>query len=89
MLDSWIKRSLGWMAALLAGLAAVAGVYWRGRARGREQERADTEARLQARAGQARKEVEHVRENVARSDDDAVAARLKSGWVRGGPEDRR
>ena len=87
MLDSWIKRSLGWMAALLAGLAAVAGVYWR--AGGREQERADTEARLQARAGQARKEVEHVRENVARSDDDAVAARLKSGWVRGGPEDRR
>ncbi|MBR8653987.1 hypothetical protein KDH83_11800, partial [Achromobacter sp. Marseille-Q0513] len=62
--------------------------YWRGRARGREQERADAEARLPARAGQARKEVEHVRENVARSDDDAVAARLKSGWVRGGPEDR-
>ena len=49
MLDSWIKRSLGWMAALLAGLAAVAGVYG-GRA-GREQERADTEARLQARGG--------------------------------------
>ena len=88
MLDSWIKRSLGWMAALLAGLAAVAGVCG-GAGPGREQERADTEARLQARAGQARKEVEHVRENVARSDDDAVAARLKSGWVRGGPEDRR
>ena len=87
MLESWVKRSLGWMAALLAGLAAVAGVL-EGRA-GREQERADTEARLQARAVQARKEVEHVRENVARSDDDAVAARLKSGWVRGGPEDRR
>ena len=88
MLESWVKRSLGWMAALLAGLAAVAGCIG-GRARGREQERADTEARLQARAVQARKEVEHVRENVARSDDDAVAARLKSGWVRGGPEDRR
>ena len=29
MLESWVKRSLGWMAALLAGLAAVAGVYWR------------------------------------------------------------
>ena len=29
MLESWVKRSLGWMAALLAGLAAVAGV-WRG-----------------------------------------------------------
>ena len=27
MLESWVKRSLGWMAALLAGLAAVAGVY--------------------------------------------------------------
>ena len=25
MLESWVKRSLGWMAALLAGLAAVAG----------------------------------------------------------------
>ena len=87
MLESWVKRSLGWMAALLAGLAAVAG--GRGAGPGREQERADTEARLQARAVQARKEVEHVRENVARSDDDAVAARLKSGWVRGGPEDRR
>ena len=88
MLESWVKRSLGWMAALLAGLAAVAGCIG-GAGPGREQERADTEARLQARAVQARKEVEHVRENVARSDDDAVAARLKSGWVRGGPEDRR
>ena len=54
MLESWVKRSLGWMAALLAGLAAVAGVYG-GAGPGREQERADTEARLQARAVQARR----------------------------------
>ena len=35
MLQQWIKRGLGVMAAVLAGLAAVAGVYWRGRAMGR------------------------------------------------------
>lgn len=85
MLQQWIKRGLGVVAALLAGLAAVAGVYWRGRARGRAQERSDNEARLQARAADARKEVRDVQEKVARSSDDAVADRLKSEWVRISP----
>ncbi|CAB3671466.1 MAG: hypothetical protein J0I68_30065 [Achromobacter sp.] len=85
MLQQWIKRGLGLMAAVLAALAAVAGVYWRGRAMGRAQERSDSEARLQARAGQARKEARDVQEKVARSDDDAVADRLKSDWVRIAP----
>ncbi|CAB3742991.1 hypothetical protein LMG3458_06032 [Achromobacter deleyi] len=85
MLQQWIKRGLGVVAAVLAGLAAVAGVYWRGRAMGRAQERSDSEARLQGRAAEARKEARDVQENVARSDDDAVADRLKSGWVRQPP----
>ncbi|KAA5921247.1 hypothetical protein F1536_22605 [Achromobacter xylosoxidans] len=89
MLQQWIKRGLGLMAAVLAGLAAVAGVYWRGRAMGRAQERSDSAARLQERAGQARKEARDVQDKVARSDDDAVADRLKSGWVRAArPADR-
>ena len=45
MLDSWMEP-LGWMAALLAAWPPSPGV-WRG-GPGREQERADTEARLQA-----------------------------------------
>ena len=57
MLDSWIKRSLGWMAALLAGLAAVAGCG--GRARGAN--RSAPTPRPPPGPGQAR-EVEHVRE---------------------------
>ena len=85
MLQQWIKRGLGVVAALLAGLAAVAGVYWRGRAIGRAQERSDNEARLQARAADARKEARDVQEKVARSNDDAVADRLKSEWVRSSP----
>lgn len=85
MLQQWIKRGLGVVAAVLAGLAAVAGVYWRGRAMGRAQERSDSEARLQGRAADARKEVRDVQEKMARSDDDTVADRLKSGWVRQAP----
>ena len=87
MLESWVKRSLGWMAALLAGLAAVAGVYWRG---GPGREQSAPTPRPASRPGPCRPARRwNMRENVARSDDDAVAARLKSGWVRGGPEDRR
>lgn len=85
LLQQWIKRGLGLMAAVLAGLAAVAGVYWRGRAMGRAQERADSEARLQERAAQARQESVDVEETVARRNDDAVADRLKSEWVRAAP----
>ncbi|MCI1838469.1 MAG: hypothetical protein LKI62_17455 [Achromobacter ruhlandii] len=89
MLRQWIKRGLGVMAAVLAGLAAIAGVYWRGRAMGRARERSDNAARLQERADQARREARDVQEKVARSDDDAVADRLKSGWVRAAPPSDR
>lgn len=79
----FVQRIWGYVAAALAALAAVALVYLRGRSAGRADERHDRAEQINEQATKARQEVEHVRENVARSDDDDVAARLKSRWVRG------
>ncbi|WP_225856604.1 hypothetical protein [Achromobacter xylosoxidans] len=73
----------GWL--LLAGifLGTLAGVFYRGRATGRQAERHDRAEQINEQATKARQEVRNVEDEVARMDDDAVSDRLKSGWVRG------
>ncbi|PND31827.1 hypothetical protein C1I89_23775 [Achromobacter pulmonis] len=86
---SWLERFKGWL--LLAGLAlaALASVFYRGRATGRQEERQERQDQINEQAAQARQEVRNVQESVARRDDDAVADRLKSDWVRGPRQGRR
>lgn len=80
---AWFERIKGWL--LLAGLAlaTLASVFYRGRARGRQVERQERQEQINEQAEQARQEVRHVQEETARKDDDAIAAELKSQWVRG------
>lgn len=86
---SWLERIKGWL--LLAGLAlaALASVFYRGRATGRQEERQERQDQINEQAAQARQEVRNVQKSVARRDDDAVADRLKSDWVRGSRQGRR
>jgi len=79
----------GWM--LLAGifLGALVGVFYRGRATGRQAERQERAEQINEQAAKARQEVRNVQDDVARMGDDAVSDRLKSDWVRGpGPGGR-
>lgn len=80
---TWLERMQGWM--LLAGifLGALVGVFYRGRATGRQAERQERAEQINEQAAKARQEVRNVEDEVARVDDDAVSDRLKSGWVRG------
>lgn len=80
---AWFERIKGWL--LLAGLAlaALASVFYRGRATGRQVERQERQNQINEQAGKARQEARNVQLETARLDDDAVAAELKSGWVRG------
>ncbi|CUR67683.1 hypothetical protein BN2877_31080 [Achromobacter xylosoxidans] len=82
-MQTWLKRVQGWL--LVAGLflGTLVSVYWRGRATGRQAERLERNEQVNVQAAQARQEVRDVQDDVAREDDDAVADRLKSGWVRG------
>ncbi|MFY2996335.1 hypothetical protein ACOTH8_23705 [Achromobacter xylosoxidans] len=72
----------GWL--LLAGifLGTLVGVFYRGRATGRQAERQERAEQINEQAAKARQEVRNVEDEVARMDDDAVSDRLKSGWVR-------
>ncbi|WP_232625658.1 hypothetical protein [Achromobacter deleyi] len=78
----------GWL--LFAGifLGTLAGVFYRGRATGRQAERHERAEQINEQAAKARQEVRDVQDDVARKDDDAVIAELKSDWVRG-PGSRR
>ncbi len=80
---TWLERMQGWL--LLAGifLGAAVSVFYRGRATGRQAERQERNEEINEQAAKARQEVRDVQDEVARKDDDAVADRLKSGWVRG------
>lgn len=79
----WLERMQGWL--LLAGifLGTLVGAFYRGRATGRQAERQDRNVQVNEQAAKARQEVRNVQDDVARKDDDAVSARLKSDWVRG------
>ncbi|CUJ62115.1 MAG: hypothetical protein J0I68_30295 [Achromobacter sp.] len=86
---TWLERMQGWM--LLAGifLGALVGVFYRGRATGRQAERQERAEQINEQAAKARQEVRNVQDDVARMGDDAVSDRLKSDWVRGpGPGGR-
>lgn len=80
---TWLERMQGWL--LLAGifLGTLVGVFYRGRATGRQAERERRAEQINEQATKARQEVRNVENEVARQDDAAVADRLKSGWVRG------
>lgn len=82
-MQALIQRAWGYLVAVLGALAAVALVYMRGRSVGRADERQDRAEQIDKQAAQARQEVRNVQDDVARKDDDAVADRLKSGWLRG------
>lgn len=79
---TWLERMQGWL--LLAGifLGTLVGVFYRGRATGRQAERQERAEQINEQAAKARQEVRNVEDEVARMDDDAVSDRLKSGWVR-------
>lgn len=79
---AWLERIKGWL--LLAGLAlaALASVFYRGRATGRQVERQERQEQINEQAAQARQEVRNVQLETARLGDDAIADELKSDWVR-------
>ncbi|EFV84164.1 hypothetical protein HMPREF0005_02906 [Achromobacter xylosoxidans C54] len=77
-----VQRIWGYVVAALAAVAAVALVYLRGRSAGRADERQERNEQVNEQAAKARQEVRNVEDEVARMDDDAVADRLKSDWVR-------
>nr|WP_248293249.1 hypothetical protein [Achromobacter sp. Bel] len=70
---------------LLLGLALVAlvGIFYRGRATGREVERQERARKINEQAAQARREVRDVQHETASMDDSAIADELKREWVRG------
>lgn len=82
-MQTWLKRVQGWLLVVGLFLGTLVSVYWRGRATGRQAERQERNEQVNDQAAQARQEVRDVQDDVARKDDDAVADRLKSGWVRG------
>ncbi|CAB3859581.1 hypothetical protein LMG26788_02191 [Achromobacter pulmonis] len=82
-MPAFVQRLWGYVVAALAAVAAVALVYLRGRSAGRADERHDHAEQINEQAAKARQEVRNVEDEVARMDDDAVADRLKSDWVRG------
>ncbi|MGE4339418.1 MAG: hypothetical protein AB7E55_26125 [Pigmentiphaga sp.] len=81
-MPAFVQRLWGYVVAALAAVAAVALVYLRGRSAGRADERQKRNEQINEQAAKARQEVRNVEDGVARMDDDAVADRLKSDWVR-------
>ncbi|CUI37994.1 Uncharacterised protein [Achromobacter xylosoxidans] len=81
-MPAFLQRIWGYAVAALAAVAAVALVYLRGRSAGRADERRERNEQVNEQAAKARQEVRNVEDEVARMDDDAVADRLKSDWVR-------
>lgn len=79
---TWLERMQGWL--LLAGifLGTLVGVFYRGRATGRQAERQERAEQINEQAAKARQEVRNVQDEVARMGDDTVSDRLKSDWVR-------
>lgn len=81
-MQAWLERVQGRL--LIAGifLGTLVGVFYRGRATGRQAERQKRDEKINEQAAKARQEVRNVEDEVARMDDDAVSDRLKSDWVR-------
>jgi len=80
---TWLERMQGWLLLLGIFLGTLVGVFYRGRATGRQAERQERAEQINEQATKARQEVRNVENEVASMDDDAVSDRLKSDWVRG------
>jgi Flp pilus assembly protein TadB len=79
------RRAYGWILGALAVLAAVAGVYLKGRIAGKRVERQKSAAReLEQERAKAEtiKEVHDVQTEVTRLPDNAVRERLRNEWQR-------
>lgn len=79
---TWLERMQGWLLLLGIFLGTLVGVFYRGRATGRQAERQERAEQINEQAAKARQEVRNVQDEVARMGDDAVSDRLKSDWVR-------
>ncbi|MFE0843119.1 hypothetical protein [Achromobacter insolitus] len=79
----WLERIKGWLLLVGLALAALASVFYRGRATGRQAERQERQDQINEQAAKARQEARNVQLETARMDDDAIADELKSRWVRG------
>ncbi|MNL60627.1 hypothetical protein D3C87_1844570 [compost metagenome] len=78
-----IERFKGYLMAVGAALVLALGAYLRGRSAGKGAERERHAAEVNKQAVQANKEVRDAQLGTARMGDDAVAAELERGWVRG------
>lgn len=86
---AWLERIKGWLLLIGLALAALASVFFRGRATGRQAEQQERQDQINEQAGKARREARNVQLETARMDDDAVADELERDWVRGpGPRGR-
>jgi type II secretory pathway pseudopilin PulG len=87
-MSSWVERFKGVLVLIGLAAATLVSVFYRGRATGRQAERQERSDQINEQAAKARQEVRDVQDNVARKDDAAVAAELKSRWVRGSDQGR-
>ncbi|WP_258127537.1 hypothetical protein [Achromobacter anxifer] len=86
---AWLERIKGWLLLIGLALAALASVFYRGRATGRQVERQERQDQINEQAGKARQEARNVQLETDRMDDDAIADELERDWVRGpGPRGR-
>lgn len=82
MLSVLWARVWPYIAIVAAALAAVFGI----RQSGKSAARTEAAAAINKHAAKARKEAQHVHNETARMDDDAIARELKSDWVRNSAE---
>jgi uncharacterized protein HemX len=88
-MQAWFERIRGWLLLVGLALAALASVFYRGRATGRQTERQERQNQINEQAGKARQEARNVQLETDRLDDDAIADELERDWVRGpGPRGR-
>ncbi len=81
MLAMLLSEFGGYLMAALAALVALVGVYLKGRSSGKADEVAKRETKINEQASEAREKVQHVEDEIARSDDVAVLERARK-WVR-------
>lgn len=88
-MPAWLERIKGWLLLVGLALAALASVFYRGRATGRQAERQERQDQINEQAAKARQEARNVQLETARMDGDAIVDELERDWVRGaGPRGR-
>ncbi len=81
MMSLW-RRFAAYSVAIGAAMAALWGLYFRGKVAGKKAEQVSRDAKVAHQAARARQDARSVQHEVARADDDSVADELKSEWVR-------